>query len=141
MDYRELAVEFMKTSHSMHKGRGQKKISDSMQGESFVLYYIANNENATPSDISNEMNISSARIAATLKSLENKGLIIRRIDVEDRRRILIDLTEKGKIQVEQHNEMIMNTITNMLKFLGEEDAKEFLRILKKLSTKVPEDFE
>lgn len=141
MDYRELAVEFMQTSHSMHRRKGQKKINDSMQGESFVLFYISDKENVTPSDISNEMNISSARIAATLKSLENKGFIKRRIDVEDRRRILIDITAEGKEQVAKHNEMVMNTITNMLKFLGEEDAKEFLRILKKLSTRVPEDFE
>lgn len=141
MDYRELAVEFMQTSHSMHRRKGQKKISDSMQGESFVLFYISENENATPSDISNAMNISSARIAATLKSLEAKGYIKRKIDVEDRRRILIDLTEEGKMQVEKHTEMVMNTIVNMLKYLGEEDAKEFLRIMKKLSTRVPEDFE
>lgn len=141
MNYVHLANEFMETMHQMHKRKTQKQLNDSMQGENFVLFYISKHEgNVIPSDISNEMGITSARIAATLNSLEKKGFIARRIDAEDRRRILIELTDLGKDQVQKQYQTIMNMTTNILKYLGEEDATEFVRIMKKISLKDPEDF-
>lgn len=141
MDYTSLAHEFMKNMGQLRKRNAQKQISDSMHGESFVLFYISQHEgNVIPSDISNEMGISSARIAATLNSLESKGMIIRKIDVSDRRRILIELTPSGKEQVEKHYQMILNITMNMLTFLGEDDAKEYVRIMGRLAERNPEEF-
>lgn len=141
MDYEKLAHEYMEVMHQMRRRKTQKQLNDSMHGENFVLFFIHKHEgNVIPSDLSNEMGITSARIAATLNSLEGKGFITRRIDIEDRRRILVDLTDAGREQVQNQYQMIMKAITNMLQFIGEDDAKEFLRILKKLADKVPEDF-
>lgn len=141
MDFEKLAREFMEIMHQMGKRKTQKQLTDSVQGEHFVLFYIAKHEgNVIPSEISNEMEISSARVAAALNSLEAKGLITRKIDVDDRRRILVNLTDEGREQVKQHYEMIMNTTTKMLMSLGEHDAAELLRIMKKLAEKGPKDF-
>lgn len=142
MDYDLLAKEFMETMHHMRKRKGQKELNDSMQGESFVLFYISHHkDNVTPSDISNAMGITSARIAATLNSLESKGFIERRIDTQDRRRILIDLTKTGKEHVQKHYDMVMTITKNMLKYLGEDDSKEFIRIMKRLADRGgPESF-
>ena len=93
-----------------------------------------------PSDISKEMGISSARIAAALNSLEEKGFITRRIDTDDRRRILVDLTKCGRTEVEKHKSEVKTTTANMMKYLGEHDAKELVRIMKRLSDVTPEDF-
>jgi DNA-binding MarR family transcriptional regulator len=93
-----------------------------------------------PSEISNEVGISTARVAATLNSLESKGWVTRKIDVNDRRRILVEMTPEGKEQVEKHFQMIMNTTTNMLEYLGEHDANEYVRIMKRLAERRPEDF-
>lgn len=141
MDYTTLAHEFMKNMGQLRKRNAQKQLSDSMHGEAFVLFYISHHEgNVIPSEISNEMGISSARVAATLNSLESKGMIIRKIDVSDRRRILVELTPAGKEQVDKHFQMIMNITMNMLTFLGEHDAKEYVRIIGRLAEKSPEDF-
>lgn len=141
MNFEALAVELMETMHKIRKRKAQKQLNDSMQGENFVLFYISQHEgNVVPSDISNEMGISSARIAATLNSLEKKGQIVRRIDTQDRRRILIDLTPAGREQGQKQLQMVMTTTTNMLRYLGEEDAKDFIRIMQRLADKGPEDF-
>ena len=135
MDYENLANEYMEAMSLMRRGTNtQKRVNDSLHGENFVLTYIYEHEgNVIPSDISNTMGITSARIAAALNSLERKGLILRRIDVEDRRRILIDLTDAGREQVHKQKQMMMSFVTNMLEYLGEYDAKEYIRILKKLA--------
>ena len=141
MDYESLAHEYLEVMYQMRKRNTHKQVSDSLHGENFVLSYISEHEgNVIPSDISNAMGITSARIAAALNSLEGKGLILRRIDTEDRRRILIDLTDAGREQVQKHYQMIMSYTTNMLKYLGEDDAKEYIRIMKKLVDVNPEDF-
>jgi DNA-binding MarR family transcriptional regulator len=141
MDYTELAKEFMGIMLHMKMRKTQKQFSESMHGEIFVLNYIHRHEgNVIPSEISNEVGISTARVAATLNSLENKGWITRKIDVIDRRRILVDMTQEGKEQVEKHFQMIMNTTAKMLEYLGEDDAKEYIRIMRKLAERNPEDF-
>ena len=67
-------------------------------------------------------------------------MIVRRIDAEDRRRILIEVTELGKEQAHKQYQMIMSMVMNMLKYLGEEDSLEFIRIMKKLSSMEPDEF-
>ena len=129
MDYRELAAEFFKDLHSLRKARPQKHISESLRGEAFALQYIAFHDGPVlPGEISGEMGISSARIAAALNSLEKKGLVTRRIDPEDRRRILVELTELGTAQAQEHTEEVLSNITQMLSQLSEHDAREYVRI-------------
>lgn len=141
MDYTALAREYMEVLFQMRNRKSSKKISDSMHGEHFVLAYLAKHGGSViPSEISNEMGISSARIAATLNSLEAKGLVTRRIDERDRRRILVELTDSGRHREAAHAKHMLDVMVHMLEDLGEEDAKEFLRILKKLSNRVPEEF-
>lgn len=141
MDYEKLAHEFMSIMYQMRKRGAQKQISESMHGELFVLGYISNHEgNVIPSEISNEVGISTARVAATLNSLENKGLITRKIDVNDRRRILVEMTPTGKEQIENHIQTIMKITTGMLQYLGEQDAKEYVRIMGRLAERTPDEF-
>jgi len=86
------------------------------------------------------MGISTARIAAALGSLESKGLITRRIDEKDRRRILVELTDAGREKEAEHAKGIMRVLVRMLENLGEADAIEFLRILKKVAEHPPDEY-
>lgn len=141
MDYESLAHDFIEVMHQISTRDVQNQINDSMHGENFVLFYISEHEgNVIPSDISNAMGITSARIAAVLNSLERKGLISRRIDLEDRRRILIDLNDAGRDYVHKQNQVRISFIVNMFQYLGEDDAKEYIRIMKKLADRSSEDF-
>ena len=141
MDYQALAREFMGIMHKMRKRKSEKQLSDSLRGEQFVLSFVSHHDGGViPSEISAEMGISTARIAAALGSLESKGLITRRIDESDRRRILVELTEAGRAKETDHANSIMRVMTRMLENLGESDAVEFLRILKKIAEHPPEEF-
>ncbi len=138
MDYMELAKQFLHNSYQLRKRGHHKKIDETMQGEAFaILYILRQGDIVLPSDISNEMNISSARVAAMLNSLENKGLITRQIDKSDRRKILVELTQEGKELAEKHDQMVVNNTARMLELLGEHDAKEMVRIMGKLAKLAP----
>ncbi len=129
MDYRELALEFMKKMFALNKARPQRQFQESMQGETVVLQYLSDHEDSVlPSEISAFMGISSARIAATLNSLEKKEFITRRIDLSDRRRILVEITPKGRALAGELKADILENTSKMLAFLGEHDAREYIRI-------------
>lgn len=134
MDYTKLAEEYLQKIHRLSKHGTYKEINESMHGEMFTLQYIAYHKGAVqPSEISNMTHVSSARVAATLNSLESKGLITRRIDTSDRRRILVELTQDGKEEAEKQFHMILEKVAKMLSVLGEHDAMEYVRIIGRLS--------
>lgn len=133
MDYTKLAEEFLQLN-MFRKFKPYQQINESMRGESFILQYIASNESQMiPSEISDIMSISSARIATILNSLENKKYITRQIDVADRRRIIIGLTAEGREQAVKFRQMLLSAIEKMLSSLGEHDAKEYIRITGKMA--------
>ena len=78
------------------------------------------------------MNASTAYIAKLLRGLEEKQLILRRQDEQDRRRTLITLTDAGVAAAQQDMEFVRMHIIQTLEKLGEEDAEHLVRILKKL---------
>lgn len=134
MDYSHIAFELLAKMQILSKARKHLEVFESLQGEIFVLCHVAFNPSTTlPSHISQEMNISSARVAATLNNLENKGLITRTIDKNDRRKILVEITEAGKNFVENHHAQVIKQISDVLSLLGEKDAKEFIRLVGRLA--------
>lgn len=134
MDSHALARELLTLMFSLNKSRPQRRINESMRGENFAMHYIIFHDGPVqPSEISKFMNISTARAAATLNSLERKGLITRRIDLSDRRRILVELTEQGRAFAEQQQEQMLSHTTELLDRLGEPDATEGIRILRRVT--------
>ena len=132
MDYNGLAKEFMQDMRSAGEGY-RKFLKESFRGESSVLSYIRKKQGeVVPSNISDALGISSARVTAILNSFESKGLITREIDSGDRRRIIIRLTPEGIEYAEEQRRKKTEMIKDILMLLGEHDAKEYVRITGKL---------
>ena len=138
MDYEELAKELLEGMHALQKAGHQKLIREGIQGESVILHFIRKHDTTVPGDISDAMGISSARVAAVLNSLDGKGLITREIDGGDRRRIIVKLTEKGTIEAEEQQKRNIKLIACALAGLGEQDAKEYVRITGRLASSLSE---
>ena len=140
MDYQQLAEQFWQAGHQNFRGGPQRRIDESMRGESFVIFFLSQRHGTTqPSDISAAMGVSTARIASALNALEDKGLVTRRIDPGDRRRILVDLTPAGlQLAQSQRQEMLNHTI-RLFEYLGDNDAQEFVRIWGRLAEFTPPD--
>jgi DNA-binding MarR family transcriptional regulator len=128
----DLAKEFLRVMPMMHRSRPQKQINESMRGEHFIVQYIMLlGRKVQPSEISAEMEISSARVAAALNGLEKKGLIRREIDPSDRRRILVDLTQEGRDRAAVISEHMLSGVRQLFAYLGVDDSRDILRLVKK----------
>ena len=113
---------------------GRKNMMDQMgrsgKGELFILKFLSDKKTAViPSELSDAMHTSTARISAALNSLEKKGQIHREIDPHNRRNILVTITPAGRER--SHNDMLQmrKLMVGILTEMGEDDALEFIRLL------------
>ena len=142
MDYTGLAAELLEKMQSLHKAKPHRLINEALQGGAFVLQYIAfHGGDVLPGEISQEMGVSSARVAAALNGLEDKGLITRKIDQSDRRKILVGVTREGKEYTERQYHAVTEKAAELLELLGEHDAREYVRITGRLAESCKEENE
>lgn len=87
---------------------------------------------ATAGELSALLGVSTARVAATLKSLEKKDMICRSRDPNDRRRVLVYLTPRGQSVAEIRFEQAVGAMAAAFRALGETDTREFLRLSRRM---------
>lgn len=134
MDYLKEAAEAIDYMRRMHGCPVMKELLDISQGEMAVLNYLMfTHDGATAGELSSRFDLVTSRIAAILNSLTRKGLAERIPDSEDRRRVLVYITEKGQKEVLNRKKHAEMGLAGLLEVLGEQDAKEFLRMIKKVA--------
>jgi len=133
MDYDQLSRTLLSAMKKIHDSQVQKQINASLSGETYVLQYLAHQgHDVIPSEISDAVQVSTARVTAALNGLEDKGFITRQIDTSDRRRILVRLTPAGNREAAEHKAMVLGNVADTLRGLGEHDAQEYVRIIGRL---------
>lgn len=106
------------------------RLRDSHRGEGMVLLHLTRQSQAvTPSEIAAYANLTSARIATILKSLEKKSFITRSCDPKDQRRILVSVTEAGHAEAIHYYGVVKAQMCKTLAQLTPEDAANYVRIL------------
>lgn len=133
MNYHALAEELLKMRASQPQLKVERKMSKMVRGEIMVLNYLsAKGNQAYPKNLSEDLLLTTARVAAILKSLEKQGLITRTPDPADSRQTIVQLTSSGCKVVDKHWQEMLKSVAKTLELLGENDAKEYVRLQKKL---------
>lgn len=132
-DYDELAKELLSLNLNMLHVPAKRKIGKMAQGEVFVLNYLATHQQpAHPGELSKSMVVSSARIAALLGRMEKKQLISRTQDPLNNRQVIVTLLPAGQAVIDRTRAEVLAAAARMLERLGPEDAREYLRIQRKI---------
>ena len=136
MNYKELSYKFMrifrKRNHLIHRVKELDKGENGIL-QTLFIYEEIHQKNLTPGELCAIQQLTSGRIASTLKNLEKKAFIKRMMAEDDRRKTIIKLTEKGKIVAKRIIDDIAMSINKMIHKLGEHDSQEFLRILNRIN--------
>lgn len=108
-----------------------RTVQDSIRGEYGVLRYLMYVEdNVTAGTLTEQLHVVPGRMTDILKSLENKGFILRCRDEEDKRRVNVCITEDGRIEAEEKRNYISDEYQELFQILGEKDTRELIRLLK-----------
>lgn len=141
MIYQDLAEEIISLRSFAPRMQMDRRISKGVQGEAFVMNFLyEHNCSAYPRELSVAMNVSTARIASLLRCLEKKEYIKRSTDENDCRQIVVTLTETGKLMINDKHHDTVDLLASVFEELGEEDAREYVRINKKLAKIVANKF-
>lgn len=134
MIYRKLATQLIKYQFSLLRSKpNDVKGLDIVRGKKRVIGYLIEVEDGVnPKKISDFMGVSTARIANILNKLEEQELIVRTPDSVDKRQIVVNLTANGRTLGLEYQNEIISELSKMLEALGEDDAREYVRITKKI---------
>lgn len=127
--YEELAREFLADLTRIGQ-RITPMVLNSTRGETALLMTLFRKGVAlSPGELADASHVSSARVANILRSLEEKGLVTRSHSDSDRRRVEVSLTEAGRADAEVRRARRQASVTEYLSALGEDDARELVRIV------------
>ena len=133
MDYRKLAEQLIVYILHCPKRPKSPTLVENSRGENLTLAYLLEiQNNVAPGQIASFEDVSTARMACIINKLEEKGLAVRKTDESDKRKTIIALTDKGRKSTLQHRESMLNNLSSILDYLGEKDATEYVRIMKRL---------
>lgn len=134
MDEYKLLTEELCTSFG---GEGWHELINLLEagyrGEFVALRYLRENGRETvPGELAKQMRISTARVAAILKSLARKKYICRTRSEKDGRSFIVRATAEGLQALERREREVHTFIEGILRKLSAEDAQTFLRLAREL---------
>lgn len=134
MSNREEAQAFLREMCSCTPKPLFHKMEEVDRGTGFVLAYLEGSDGEVfAGDLAKELKVSTARIAALLNKLEEKGLVERSRSAHDARRTVVKLTPKGAAYTAGIRKQILDKVEILFDKVGKEDLKEFLRICAKIT--------
>ena len=102
------------------------------RGTLAVLRYLADHDGqATPSEIAMALRLSNPRISNALAALERDGRITRAHDEADRRKVVVRITVEGTEHITALARRHQAELAGFLEEMGEDDARELVRLLKR----------
>ena len=112
-------------------------IRDILSGEnSFLLLLLScSSSPLTASFMAERLNITKGRITALISSLLDKEDIEITLDMKDRRKTLIRLTEKGRNRIETKIDEVNEKLEYLIRDLSEEEVNFLLNILEKVKNR------
>lgn len=93
------------------------------------LLNIDSDEGAYASDIAPKLGMESTSLSRIIKALEDEKLIIRKADKEDKRKVKLLLTQKGKENKELAKKIVRNFNAEIENKIGKNKIDEFLKIV------------
>ena len=96
-----------------------------------VMKITEDNKALTVTEISNLLQITPAGVTHLINPLEEAGFIERLNDPNDRRVVLIGLTDKGTEMAEGLIAEVQEKLIGLVNHLGEEDSKTLIRLMSK----------
>ena len=109
------------------------------RGEVGVLYALGGvgpPHRLSPTQLSQILMLTSAGVTSRLDRLERRGLIARRPDPEDRRGVVVELTEAGSRLAEQAVAAAAEAQRTLLSGLADREVKTLARLLRKMQSEV-----
>lgn len=99
-----------------------------------VLQHAAREGRALPSEIARAIDLKQATVTVLVNKLEEAGLVSRRRDTEDRRRVWIEPTDEGLALLEQSPDLLQDRFKRNFEALDDWEQALIIAALEKVAT-------
>lgn len=91
------------------------------------LYYL---EGLTPTEIGQMLDLEKGSLTTILDQLEEMGFIVRVVDPNDRRKLLVSLSQAGREQMDKTMSQYTESLVELFKDVEDEEKATFIRSLR-----------
>ncbi len=133
----EIVNDLLSALHMIKRGHGGTMPKVPIRkSEMFALMSIGKlilkyPEGIKLSTLSKTLKLAPPTVTPMINSLEENGFIVRVGSKEDRRVVFIQLTDQGHSFLAEKEKQFKSNIHALIDYLGEEDAKELIRLVRK----------
>lgn len=125
--------EILNDFHSIHPVEFLQQIDITAMGISNLLGFLASSDRVVSAgEISEYMNVSTARVAVLIKKMSEKHLIKKSQDPNDARRVLVSITDEGRTLLCEKQQEILLYSGAIIDHFGKEKIMEFVSTCKEI---------
>jgi len=99
-----------------------------------LMQFVARKQQALPSAIARAIELKQATITVLLNQLEDKGLVTRSRDTEDRRRVWVRLTDAGEIVLKRSPDLLQSRFERGFDELEDWEQSMIITALERIAT-------
>ncbi len=140
MDYSSLADKLLHEQMKLFRAKLHRQLYNLSFGEMYLLFLLSEaGGTSQPGQMSEGMNVTTACVASTLRSMERKNLINREICLHDRRFVDVAITPFGQERLTCAYGNAVEDLQKILERLGEKDAMEYISLIGRIARILNED--
>ncbi len=138
---KHMAIELWHSFSKVYRN-GKKRIERELEKHSIktlelrLLFSISKEGGCPIGTLASEINVTSAWVTGIVEELENRNLVKKHRNANDRRIIDVSLTPAGKKLVKTGMKIYESLVEEAIKDLSLEELKEFERILMKVNSSI-----
>ena len=103
------------------------------RGELGVLMFLVWHGASVPSVLAEKFNVTTSRIANTLKPLEKKGYVRRDVNPDDHRGIIVTITPEGRVYGKERYQEAIAEVERRLSVLSSSERERLACLVEKLA--------
>ncbi len=136
----ELVQSIFRFKKLVSKGFGMDLINNNNQlniTELMLINEISDNTlnsegNVGISDVKEFLSVSKPAVSQMLSSLEKRGFLVRDVDKNNRRNVIVTLTDTGREVLSVELENFNIKLKKIISHLGEDDVKQMIEIVNRM---------
>jgi DNA-binding MarR family transcriptional regulator len=125
--------------HKISRMYNQKAKTHGLTMSIGFILLIVDKEGAPSTQLGPRMGMEPTSLSRTLKTMESKGLIYRKIDKNDKRKVLIHLTEEGVQLRKQVKEVVVSFNEKLIKEIPENKLDIFFEVMESIDESIEDE--
>lgn len=132
--YLDIAARLLRVTGEACRARPHRDVSAEMRGVPAVMRELVRaGGRLAPGEIASLTGVTDSRVANILHTMEARGWVTRTKGADDRRRVVVELTEAGRAEHERRADQFRRRCAELLSELGEDDARQMLHVMTRVA--------